>query len=85
MGDIRHIPAADILVKPIFELFGNSLKHMTHIGNLRRVPIMEGSVEIGSTVKHMAHVGDVRHIPMVEGLVEISGTVEHMTHIGDVA
>ena len=46
------------------------LKHVAHIGDVRRIPVIERLVETTRGQKHIAHIGDVRRIPVIERLVE---------------
>ena len=59
-------------------------KHVAHIGDVRRIPIIERLIETLCTIKHLAHIDDVRCIPFVERLIETLCTRKHPAHIGDV-
>ena len=59
-------------------------KHVAHIGDVRRIPIIDRLIETLCTIKHLAHIGDVRCIPFVERLIETLCTRKHPAHIGDV-
>ena len=45
-------------------------KHVAHIGDVRRIPIIERLIETPCALKHEAHIGDARRIPFVERLIE---------------